>query len=67
MIGKNTPIEEIVDNYPYLVRHLRNYGIVCVQCGEPVWGTLGEQMEEKNIPDQQEIIDDINKIIKKEE
>ena len=67
MIDKNTPIDKIVENFPELVRPLREYGIVCVQCGEPVWGTLGEQMEEKDISDQEKILAEMNKMIKAEE
>lgn len=67
MIDKKTSLEKIVEDFPYLVRHLRDYGIVCVQCGEPVWGTLGEQMDNKNIEDQDKIIKEMNTIIKSEE
>ncbi|MCF7740415.1 MAG: DUF1858 domain-containing protein [Candidatus Marinimicrobia bacterium] len=67
MIGKEMPLEEIVEKYPNLIKPLREYGIVCVQCGEPVWGTIGEQMDEKSLDNQDEIIDNINKLIEKEE
>ncbi|HMA62385.1 MAG TPA: DUF1858 domain-containing protein [bacterium] len=67
MIGKETPLEEIVEKYPKLIKPLREYGIVCVQCGEPVWGTIGEQMEEKSLDNQDDIIDNMNELIEKEE
>jgi hybrid cluster-associated redox disulfide protein len=41
-IRPETPIEEIVARYPELVSVLMDYGIVCVVCGEPIWGTLEE-------------------------
>jgi len=65
MISKNTDIEDIVNDYPELVRPLKDYGIACIMCGEPVWGTLKEIAKLKNIQNLDEIIDTMNNIIKK--
>jgi len=35
---------------------LRRFGIVCIQCGEPVWGTLREVAAEKGIHDLGEVL-----------
>ncbi|MCF7886448.1 MAG: DUF1858 domain-containing protein [Candidatus Marinimicrobia bacterium] len=67
MIDKSTPIEDIVENFPELIKPLRKFGIVCIQCGEPVWGDLGEQMDNKNINGQEQIINKLNKIITEEQ
>ncbi len=65
MITEKTIIEDLVEDHPELIVPLREYGIVCIACGEPVWGTLGELLEEKNISDPEKIIDKMNKIIDK--
>jgi len=65
VISKDTDIEDIVNDYPELVRPLKDYGIACVVCGEPVWGTLKEIAKLKNIRNLDEIVDTMNNIIKK--
>ncbi|MFP4547487.1 MAG: DUF1858 domain-containing protein [Fidelibacterota bacterium] len=65
MITKDTIIEDLVEDYPELVVPLREYGIVCIACGEPVWGTLGELMDKKELKNQDEILEKMNQIIKK--
>ena len=64
-INKNTTIENIVMDYPELIIPLREYGITCILCGEPVWGTLKENAEEKNIAPSTltDIINHLNEII----
>ncbi|MBN2031401.1 DUF1858 domain-containing protein [bacterium] len=62
-ISKSTFIEEIVEKYPSLVRPLRERGIVCIRCGEPVWGTLEQVAEEKGIEDIDGLVDDLNRMI----
>ncbi|MBN2279051.1 MAG: DUF1858 domain-containing protein [Candidatus Marinimicrobia bacterium] len=64
MIKKNISIEDLVDNYPELIIPLKKHDIVCVACGEPLWGTLGELMDKKKIENQDEIIEEMNQIIK---
>lgn len=44
-------IEELVARVPRAPALLRRHGIVCVQCGEPVWGTLREVALAKGIAD----------------
>ncbi|MEJ2636939.1 MAG: DUF1858 domain-containing protein [Calditrichia bacterium] len=63
IIKKDTTIEEIVRDYPELVRPLMIYGIKCVVCGEPIWGTLEENAREKNIENLDEIIGELNRIV----
>jgi len=59
-IDRTTTIEEIVTHYPELVRPLMEYGIKCVACGEPIWGTLEENAAEKGIQDLETIIGKLN-------
>jgi len=49
-ITLDTTIEDLVELYPDAVSFLMEYGIRCLICGEPAWGTLGEAMREKNFP-----------------
>ncbi|GAB4372996.1 MAG: hypothetical protein Kow0042_16660 [Calditrichia bacterium] len=65
-IDKDTTIEEIVVSYPRLVRPLMEFGIKCIACGEPVWGTLAENAAEKGITNLEEIIDALNRMIQEE-
>ncbi len=44
-------IEDLVRACPRAVVILRNLGIRCVQCGEPIWGTLEQAAREKGIED----------------
>jgi len=52
-ISRNTTIEDIVESSPSAVRYLREQGIKCIACGEPVWGTLEEAAREKGFEDAQ--------------
>ena len=63
MITKTTQIEDIVKDYPELIRPLMQHGIVCVVCGEPIWGNLEEVAKQKGIANIDAIIEDMNKII----
>lgn len=65
VIQKDTTIEEIVVNFPELVRPLMEYGIKCIACGEPVWGTVEENAKEKGITNLDEIINSLNEKIEK--
>jgi len=50
-ITKETTIEEIVHQSAAAVRYLREKGIKCIACGEPIWGTLEEAAQEKGFDD----------------
>ncbi len=62
-ITGDTTIEEIVNKYPELVRPLMEFGIKCIACGEPIWGTLQENAEEKGITNLDEILVELNRIV----
>ncbi len=49
MIRADDYIEDLLEKYPGINAFLREKGIVCIQCGEPVWGTLREQVEAKGL------------------
>ncbi len=66
MIKRDMSIEDLVEQYPELIVPLRQYGVICIGCGEPVWGTLGELMDKKELNNQDDIIAKMNSIINKE-
>lgn len=52
-ISKDITIEELVEQIPESVSYLRQKGIVCIICGEPVWGTLYELASQKGFTDEE--------------
>lgn len=56
-------IEDLVADYPRLIGPLRVEGIVCLACGEALWGTLEAQASEKGIDNIDEIIARMNSLI----
>jgi iron-sulfur cluster repair protein YtfE (RIC family) len=55
-IDPDIAIEDLVRQRPEASAILRRFGIVCIQCGEPVWGTLRQAAAEKGIHDLSEIL-----------
>lgn len=64
MIDNNIYIEDMVREYPEVISLLAEYGLVCIACGEPVWGTLKELVDKKGLNNLDEIIGQLNSIIK---
>lgn len=60
MITKNIYIEDLVKEYPHTVGILTSRGVICIQCGEPVWGTLGEALERAGVEDDESLIRELN-------
>ena len=50
-LAPDITIEDLIERLPRAPAVLRRHGIVCIQCGEPVWGTLEEVAREKGITD----------------
>ena len=63
MISKEILIEDLVETYPSLIGPLKVAGIVCLACGEPLWGTLEAQAQEKGIENIDEIVERMNALI----
>ena len=63
-ITEDIAIEELVRQLPESVSLLMDHGIICIKCGEPVWGTLKEKFEEKKIENREEILSQLNKLSK---
>ncbi len=52
-ISPQISIEELVDRFPVSVSILRDHHLICIICGEPVWGTLEELAKSKNLSDEE--------------
>lgn len=63
-INKDIEIEDLVNELPKAVGYLRNEGIRCLRCGEPIWGTLEEAAKEKgyNEKDIMRFVDELNQL-----
>jgi len=48
-IGPEIPVEDLVRLVPRAPAILRRWGLVCIQCGEPVWGTLADLAADKGL------------------
>ncbi|MDD3567096.1 MAG: hypothetical protein PHT92_01725 [Bacteroidales bacterium] len=64
MITKDILVEDLVEELPDSVLFLRERGLVCILCGEPVWGTLNELAKSKGFTDEQidEIVEQLNQL-----
>lgn len=63
MITENMLIEDLVREYPELIRPLAEKGLVCVACGEPLWGTLGDLARARGVADLPGIIAELNALV----
>jgi hypothetical protein len=62
-ITLETHVDELVGKYPKAAGWLVQHGVICVVCGEPFWGTLGELMERKGIGDPDKIVKNLNRFL----
>jgi len=63
MIEKQMFIEDIVRDYPQVVAPLAEKGLACVKCGVPLWGTLEELAERKQIKNLDTIVAELNQVL----
>jgi methionine synthase II (cobalamin-independent) len=63
-ITRTMYIEDLVRELPASVRYLRDKGIKCLECGEPVWGTLEDAARDKGFTDEDidRFVDDLNQL-----
>ncbi len=50
-------IEELLERIPAAARILSRFRIVCIACGEPVWGTLEENARQAGVTDLEPVLD----------
>lgn len=63
MLTKDIYIEDLVRDFPVVVSPLAEHGLICIACGEPIWGTLGALADSKGINNINEIIVELNQLI----
>jgi len=56
-ITLDTSVEELIEAYPGSAGFLADNKVVCILCGEPYWGSLGELMAQKNITEPEALLD----------
>jgi methionine synthase II (cobalamin-independent) len=63
-ISKDILIEDLVREYPFAVRYLQQHRIKCLECGEPIWGTLEEAAKQKGHGDEDiaRFVDELNEL-----
>jgi len=61
-ITADITIEDLMQRLPAAVSYLREKGIRCLQCGEPIWGTLASAAREKGFGDAdiEQFVNDLN-------
>ncbi len=64
MISKEIEIEDLVRIKPASVVYLKDKGIRCLRCGEPIWGSLEAAAKEKGFSDNdiEQFVNDLNKL-----
>ncbi|VAX22589.1 hypothetical protein MNBD_IGNAVI01-1998 [hydrothermal vent metagenome] len=67
VITKDIEIEDLVNELPEAVGYLREEGIRCLRCGEPIWGSLEDAAKEKGYGDKdiERFVKELNKMANK--
>lgn len=60
LVSLDIQVEDLAREYPESVGFLTRRGVRCIRCGEPVWGTLAELLEEDGIKNPQDLVDELN-------
>ncbi|MBD3373176.1 MAG: DUF1858 domain-containing protein [Candidatus Coatesbacteria bacterium] len=57
-----TPVEVVLDEHPAAADWLLQRGVICLRCGEPFWGSLGELLRNKRYTDEEtaRLVDELN-------
>ena len=66
-IAKEIEIEDLVQLIPKSVVYLREKGIRCLRCGEPIWGSLEKAAIDKGFNDKdiKKFVADLNELSRK--
>ncbi|MBD3401152.1 MAG: hypothetical protein GF399_12595 [Candidatus Coatesbacteria bacterium] len=64
-ITATTSVEVVLDEHPAASSWLLERGVVCLRCGEPFWGSLGELLANKgyNAAQIEEIVGRLNQYL----
>jgi len=66
-ISTDTPVEDLVREFPEAAIALRRFGLVCIQCGEPYWGTLGELAADRGVTDLEPVFRTLRGLVAQED
>jgi len=66
-ITRESVLEEIITAYPETVQVFIRFGMPCFVCGEPAWGTVGENMNRHKVADPEKLLEELNKVAETEE
>ncbi len=61
MINEQTPVEDIVAEHPEATQIFLRWGLPCVTCGEPFWGTIEELAKQNHFDKTTELLEDLNR------
>ena len=61
MITEKTSVEEIIEKNPAVTKIFLHYGLPCVTCGEPYWGTLEELAAQHRFDRMNELLKELNR------
>jgi len=48
-ITRDTAVEDVLKGYPMLAKVFIDYGLPCLVCGEPFWGTIEELSRQHDV------------------
>jgi hypothetical protein len=48
-VPRDMLIEDLIERHPSAVGFLMREGVVCMKCGEPIWGSVGEAIRRKGL------------------
>lgn len=66
-ITRESVLEEIIAAYPETVQVFIRFGMPCFVCGEPAWGTVGENMDRHKVADPEKLLEELNKVTERRE
>ena len=59
-ITLDSTVEEVVTLYPSTVQIFFKYGIPCIACGAPIWGSIGENAKKYQVKDVEGLLKKLN-------
>ncbi len=59
MIEESESVDVLIERHPELVGWLADHGVICIECGEPFWGSIGDLIRSKG-QDVESLLAEIN-------
>lgn len=66
-ITRDSGLEEVITRYPETVEIFIRFGMPCFVCGEPSWGTVGENIDRHKVMNPDKLLEALNEVIKEKE